>query len=218
MGSRAKKPIPKVKLSALDSVLTYFRCRYNDVWLICKKVWYVPFIWSLTWYMFWILRDVAVFNKSFADCNVLNYFGASISIVALMVALTHFFFGRTRFSKIFRIPSFSRQLLKYIRVGKPKQPKLKMNYHSSVENVQKFDEANTKRVNVDGGGSVSSRAIKNFDRGQMFQEVASECLTCPDLISCDYRQNKPTELGDKIQRPSYCRFAKESPSKSASSA
>ena len=42
----------------------------------------MPFIWSLTFYLFWVARDIFVWKKSFWEGNYWNYVGIAVSVAA----------------------------------------------------------------------------------------------------------------------------------------
>jgi hypothetical protein len=71
-------PIPKVIPTILN--------RLNDIWHTYKQIWYVPFIWSFTWYSYWIIFDVAVWNRPLAQLNLWNCIGATTSAIFLLAA------------------------------------------------------------------------------------------------------------------------------------
>ena len=43
----------------------------------------MPFLWSLTFYLFWVARDVFVWKKSLWEGNYWNYVGIAVSVAAL---------------------------------------------------------------------------------------------------------------------------------------
>jgi hypothetical protein len=71
-------PMPKVILTILT--------RLSDVWHTYKQIWYVPFIWSFAWYSYWIIFDIAVWNKPLAQLNLLNCIGATTSAIFILAA------------------------------------------------------------------------------------------------------------------------------------
>jgi hypothetical protein len=60
--------------------------KYKEIWHFYKRTWYVPFIWSLTWYSYWILRDIAVWHKPLNQMNPTNCAGTIISIAFILSA------------------------------------------------------------------------------------------------------------------------------------
>ena len=68
------------KLSLRLKVLEVRLTMLKEVGDVCKQIWYVPFIWSLAWYLSWIFFSVAIWHKPLAQVNPLNYVGAATSI------------------------------------------------------------------------------------------------------------------------------------------
>jgi hypothetical protein len=105
MVSHAKKVAANSKLQDLNlppAGLLKANLGFNklkQLWYVCRQMYYVPFIWSLTWYMFWILRDFIIFGKPVTQTNPLNCVGTVISVSALMVKL---FAVQSRFAEIAR--------------------------------------------------------------------------------------------------------------------
>jgi hypothetical protein len=71
-------PMPKVIPTSLT--------RLSDAWHTYKQIWYVPFIWSFTWYSYWIIFDIVVWNKPLAQMNLLNCIGATTSAIFILAA------------------------------------------------------------------------------------------------------------------------------------
>jgi hypothetical protein len=71
-------PMPKVIPTSLT--------RLTDAWNTYKQIWYVPFIWSFTWYSYWIIFDIVVRNKPLAQLNLLNCIGATTSAIFILAA------------------------------------------------------------------------------------------------------------------------------------
>lgn len=69
-----------LKLTMLSAVLA----KHQEIWLLCKQIWYVPFIWSLTWFSFWTFRDIAIWHTSPLQVNPLNYVGLCTSTAVLL--------------------------------------------------------------------------------------------------------------------------------------
>ena len=82
MVTRAKKPVLTLKNGPISNHNDWFGM-LKDAWGVCKRVWQVPFVWSLTFYMFWVARDVFVWKKSLWEGNYWNYVGIAVSVAAL---------------------------------------------------------------------------------------------------------------------------------------
>jgi hypothetical protein len=84
--SRAKKPILNLKLNSLPQVTTNPINTIENILLLCKQIWYVPFFWTLTWYSYWILRATIILNTPLTQLNPLDLTGAAISTSILILA------------------------------------------------------------------------------------------------------------------------------------
>lgn len=216
--SRAKKTFANEKLPALNQTLLGLSNRLRDIWLLYKQIWYVPFIWSLTWYSFWILHGAIVLNKPLVQVNPMNYFGAIISIVALLLAVPSF---RTLISKTSVLVgvhiksrrigfSWMKKLVQNIQVEIPMQQKLQVAYQSPIKRGQ---TANLERPKQSEQPSSSLRVLTgstNYsNQHHLSQEIPAECLTCANLINCNYRKNRNVNSETQVQKPVPCRFAAE---------
>jgi hypothetical protein len=66
--------------------ISKFKSVCENLWFISKQVWYVPFIWSLAWFSYWISHGLITLKQSPLQGNPLHYIGAAISITALLIA------------------------------------------------------------------------------------------------------------------------------------
>jgi hypothetical protein len=71
-----------LKLTMLGAVLT----NRKKLLPLLTQLWYVPFTWSLTWFAFWILRDIATGEVSLSQVNPMNWAGLVMSIAILTYA------------------------------------------------------------------------------------------------------------------------------------
>ena len=82
MVTRAKKPVLTLKNGPVNNHNDWFGM-LKDAWGMCKRAWQVPFLWSLTFYLFWVARDIFVWKKSLWEGNYWNYVGIAVSVAAL---------------------------------------------------------------------------------------------------------------------------------------
>jgi hypothetical protein len=235
MVSRAKKTFANVKLSALDQTILVLSNRCRDIWLLYTQIWYVPFIWSLSWFSFWILRGAVVFNKSLVQGNPVNYFGAIISIVALLLAVPRFgtralirktsvlvgtqigmkiknaFFLVEVLIRSRRIGfSWRKKLVQNIKVEKLMPQKLQVKFQSPIKRSQTAKLEPPKQLKQPSSSLRTLSGNTNYsNQHQLSQEIPEECLTCANLISCDYRQNRFVDSETEAQKRVTCRFAAE---------
>jgi hypothetical protein len=86
MVSRVKKPAYALNNKALALTTQPFSIR-NQILALFQQVWYLPFIWSLTYYLYWAYRDAFVFHKSLFQANPLNNLGICVSLAVLLAKL-----------------------------------------------------------------------------------------------------------------------------------
>jgi len=202
-------PMPKV----IPTILT----RFSDVWQTYKQIWYVPFIWSFTWYSYWIIFDSVVWNKPLAQFNLLNYIGATASAIFILVAppiRRHLskgvVFARTHVGKGTHIATalLGNQIRKRIsgkrishatllrevepsQVEKPKlqeQPQvLKPSHTVRTRRVTKLSQAKLRTQQV---SSYASPVPPSFDCScpNGMAGGLDQCLVCANLIDCAYRR------------------------------
>jgi hypothetical protein len=233
MVSRAKKGFPNVKLLALNQAVAGVSNSCRDVWLLYKQLWYVPFFWSLTWFSYWILREVFVLNAPLHQVDAVNYFGAIASITTLLLAVPRirtkisktcvpvgtqigmkiknaFFIGGVHIKKSSPMTIFSseKKLSQNIQVKKPMQQKLQVQYQSPIKISQTEKLESPKQLKQPSSSlSTLSSTGKYSNQHPLSQEIPSECLTCANLISCDYRKNRFVESETQVQNRVACRFA-----------
>src|SRR4030067_2030524 len=83
MVTRAKKPVLTLNNGPINNHNDWFGT-LKDAWGMCKRAWQVPFVWSLTFYLFWVARDIFVWKKSLWEGNYWNYVGIAVSVAALL--------------------------------------------------------------------------------------------------------------------------------------
>ena len=191
----------------------------KDIWLYIKQVWYMPFIWSLAWFSYWIFHDVIVYNHSIFQLSTLNYFGVAISISALLIA--GYVYGRSHkkqvektaeagikaknlfvFRKAFVKKSSQESLLPQENMHKIQGTKLeqlapKLKNHSPIETSQ------TQKPNAVASESTQTPSIIGTSPSQVnltnqtkkSQEIPSDCLICHKLAKCDQRQKRTNKMG-----------------------
>jgi hypothetical protein len=233
MVNRTAKPISSVTLSALNQTIIGLRDKHTDVWSTGKQSLCMHFIWSLACYAYWIFRAVFVRNSQLAKENPLNHFGTVTSISGLLVAGHRFgeivkkksvaagtkigtgmkkaiSFAETRVRKSGKVAFFRRKLMHDNQMEKQEQPKIEREHEApETSRVEKpsldTQEYGTATPNV----SAPSGNLTLSAKGQVSQEIAAECLTCENLIRCNFRSNLSEESGGQVQNGVSCRFAAE---------
>jgi hypothetical protein len=267
MGSRAKKVGLNLKLLSLNQTLLGLGSKCKNIFLLCKQIWYVPFFWSLTWFSYWIIREILFLNRPLLQVTSLNFIGAGVSISVLILATPRLgttirqkcinFGVRTGINikkaftrKNFHTKSDSKSIPYFkikkniagiqVETSKPLKPHiqypslseknereaseqvearsqlLERAYPGSVSNseqkniesiqvetskpqkpviqrtsfVGKNERDTLEQVEVKSqlGARAYSGSVSNSERRQTSQEIASECLTCANLISCKHRR------------------------------
>ncbi len=218
MVSRAKKTFANEKLLTLNQIILGLSNRCRDIGLLYKQIWYVPFIWSLTWYSFWILHSAIVLNKPLVQGNPMNYFGAIISIVALLLAVPSFRTIIRKASVLVGVHiksrrigfSWRKKLLQNIQVEIPMQQKLQVKYQSPIKRSQTANLERPKQLKQPSSSLKALSGTTNYSNQHQFsEEIPTECLRCANLIGCDYRQNRFVDSETQVQKSVPCPFAAE---------
>jgi len=237
MTSQPKKTILIAKLSALNRAIASFKHKCRTAWSIAKQVWYIPFLWSLAWYSYWIFHGAIVLKTPLLQGNVLNYSGAAISIVALLIAgyrarapirrsvetaSAHLTFhkNQSRLGQNSQNQSLPLKPMQGAQAEHPKQtsmPQAKRQLLIETSQLQKETKLPQKPAHPPS--SVSALPQSPSQSSQSYtsknQGTENECLTCANLINCAYRQKRIVELKSQGARPTPCRYAAELARKNA---
>jgi hypothetical protein len=73
------------RLTGLKHAMSNIESKCKAILFVLKQVWYIPFIWSLAWFSYWIFHSTIVLNTPIFQGNPVNYLGAAISIIALLI-------------------------------------------------------------------------------------------------------------------------------------
>jgi len=172
--------------------MTSLKCKFQAIWLVGKQIWYMPFIWSLAWYSYWIFHSAIVLKTPFYEGNTLNYVGAAISVAALLIAGYHArqpirqSVGKATHS-LFRKPIHATQ------TENTKKPKPDLKQAPPIEMKQAQKEISPTKKLVQKTTTVNSFSISHDNQPALrkaSRDFSSECLTCPSLINCTYRQKE----------------------------
>jgi hypothetical protein len=210
----SKKPGILAKLSSMNQTFATFRAKFQTAWFVIKQVWYIPFLWSLAWYSYWIFHSTIVLKTPLHEENNLNYIGAGISIAALLI--TGYNARRpiiksvkTTFRSLYRRPSQSTQT-----ISKQKNEQEKM--HIKPVEAEQIPPAKMKQIPKENPPSRLVLIDENVSSSPSIQEVeqtastpqdfSSECLTCPNLIDCTYRPKRTVELSTQIGSLTPCPY------------
>jgi len=202
--SQSKKAVFMAKLVALNQAVANSKAKCQHAWLIIRQTWYIPFLWSLAWYSYWIFHSAIVLKTPFYEGNTLNYVGAAVSAAALLVA------GYRAKKPIKKsVGNVAHSLLRkpnhVTQTDRPKQfvPNLRQ---VPIAESRQVPIAETRHVQTENSPKMrpvqTDTSIGHFSRGhgnespprQSSKDFSSECLTCPNLINCTYRQKRTTEL------------------------
>ena len=217
MGSRAKKVGLNLKFLSLNQILLGLGSKSKNIFLLCKQIWYVPFFWSLTWFSYWIIREILFLNRSLLQVNSLNFIGAGVSISVLILATPRL--GTTIRQKCMNVgvrtginikKAFTRKNFHTKSISKSiSYSKIKKNVEGMQVETSKPQEPHTQYPSLFGknerdtleqvevksqlGARAYSGSVSYSEPHQTSQEIASECLTCANLISCKHRRTDSVE-------------------------
>jgi hypothetical protein len=232
MISRPKKAVLIAKFSALNQAVANFKCKCQTISLVVKQIWYIPFLWSLAWYSYWIFRSALVFNTPLLQISAVDYLGASISIVALLIAgyrarepikrsvamasdiginmkkvLSH----RDHLKESVQIPPLPRKTGQNTQIEIQLQPKPQLKNQPPVQShpsPKKIVETKKPIIEQSSDVRVLSTGANRSSQTQSSKDFSTECLTCAKLVNCTQRQKRAMELSSS-ENHAPCRFAAE---------
>lgn len=203
-----KKGLPKASLSASKEDTSAFRNKCKHAWSFIKQVWYVPFIWSLAWFSYWIFQETIAIGQPLSQGSNLNFLGAAISVCALLIKG-----GISRKSDKKTVKSKKKaEMEEKIWLEDSKLPdekafeestsweseilEAKDIHYSSTEANQTLEPHEMTAKNLQDPATSSKIPTQNttFDQTEN-QEIPSDCLLCPNLANCDQRQRRSAERG-----------------------
>ena len=120
-------------------------------------------------------------------------------------------FAETRVKKSEKIAYFRGKLAHDSQTEKQEQPRTEKEQEVPVEiihvekaslDAQEYEPA-TPKVNTPENNPTPPA------KGQISQKTAAECLTCENLIRCDFRVNMSAESAEKIPKGVSCSLAAE---------
>ena len=220
----------KTKLSALNQSMANFRSKCGIIWSVCKQLWYIPFLWSLAWYSYWIFHSAIVLNTPILQGNILDYLGAAVSVAALLVAgyrgrtpirrsvetaSERLSFQKNQLAKNSQNQPLSLRPAQDVHADHTKQirpPQLKHQQLIEPNQLQKENRLTQKPSQSFSRISASSSSIAQSGKGDTSENMDSECLTCLNLINCTYRQRRAIELRSQT-KGTPCNYAAKLSSK-----
>ena len=186
----------------------------KETWVICKQIWYIPFIWSLAWFSYWIGYNLFIYKLSLTQIDSLYFYGLTISVAFLFVAgyISGKKNNKTTFKKNSEIaprPEKEFQLrLPPDKWGHQKQsiteepePVIGTNEEKPVHptppiirdslmeksKVHRSYRLHTKPADITTASGSSSGPVKSPDQTCKHQEAPSDCMVCPNLLNCPQR-------------------------------
>lgn len=208
MIKRSKNGVPIAKLSTSNEATTELKRKFAELWSFIKQVWYVPFIWSLAWFSYWIFQENVILSHPVTQSNYFNYVGFTVSMIAIIVkgwiSKSNKENNEER-AKIFGSKNASNKF----HTTKGEMPSKETQYlefehlKPQTENYSLIDEVQTEQLTETDIDSIRSpiftsesspskadRVSQNTD-----QEIPSDCLLCPNLANCDQRKKRSKEPG-----------------------
>jgi len=191
----------------------------KDIWLYVKQLWYIPFIWSLAWFSYWIFHEIIVLNQPLFQVDTLNCYGVAISILALLIA--GYIYGRSRKKQIEKASEvgieaesvfisgkaldekrhqesrFSQKNLYITQEEKLEQLELQPRNHSPIDTyqIQKPNDMGSESKPTPSIISTIPSQANLPNLTEKSQDIPFDCLICPKLAKCDQRQKRTIEPG-----------------------
>lgn len=231
MVSRAKKAGLNLRPIAAYQTGVSLGSKRHDILSIIKQMWFVPFFWSLTWFSYWIIRDIFVLNTSLTQIKPLNLAGAVFSISVLLLATLRLGTNIRKKATLIRTQrginakkdvihthiqpdNYSRSTsihnmkniapttqVQKIHLEKPQRKYQSPFRKNEIAEPKNISEKITKSQSI--ANALSSSA--SYSRqNQMPQEISAECLTCANLVNCNHRRFDRNESPLQNRKISEC--------------
>lgn len=208
MVKRSKDDVPVAKLSSSNEAVTNVKSKCAELWSLVKQVWYVPFIWSLAWFSYWIFQEKIVLSHPVTQGNYLNYFGFAISIMAILAKGWLSKKSRKENAEKTRktiidesnSPESNERLREIMskesKYWESEQLKPKPKPCLSIDKIQIQEPTDTPIESVGSPIPTRKTSSKEVNLNQnMHQEIPTDCLLCPNLTNCDQRQKRLDDPG-----------------------
>ena len=236
MVSRAKKAGLNLRSIAAYQTGMSLSSKDRDILSIIKQMWFVPFFWSLTWFSYWIIRDIFILNTSLTQIKPLNLAGAVFSISVLLLAtprlgtsirkkailirthrgintkkdLIHTHVRPDNYNRATSIHNMKNiaptTQVEKIHLEKPQRKYQSPFRKNEIAEPRNVSEKITKSQSI--ANALSSSA--SYSRqNQMSQEISAECLTCENLVNCNHRRYDRNESPLQNRKNSECPLMKK---------
>jgi hypothetical protein len=176
---RTNKPVSnKIDLKLTESKVNLTKSQ--ETWFLIKQVWYVPFSWSLSYYLYWIIRDVVVFNKTVFQIPLLNWGGVVISIALLLAGFQNRTSAQKERQSHVSVQSTSLELPRRMEVRweKPTKSPMQKNVTEKLKKPRKQLLSSPQSLNTCPQNFGYSNVLRNYE------EMLPECLLCKELSRC----------------------------------
>ena len=220
MIKRSKNGVPVAKLSTSNEATTEFKSKLAELWSFIKQVWYVPFIWSLAWFSYWIFQENIILGHPITQGNYFNHIGFTISMIAIIVKGWISKSNKEKIKVRERI-SDSKDASTEFHKTQSEMPSKESQYWESEnlnpqpQHYSLIDEDQTEQLTKTDIDSIRSPMFTEISHSKVDrvsqntnQEIPSDCLLCPNLANCDYRKKRSNEPGTP------CPFASTTPNHS----
>jgi hypothetical protein len=179
--------------------------KFKEFLPLFKQTYYIPFIWALTWYSYWIIMDITFWHK----INALNVGAAMISASFVVSAIPirngvhkafNFVAPQISRSLYLALSAFKLQTRKLIQILPINFANRSQTYH--FIQIEKLPSQPARRViqkqvnepkpmqrvfKSQPALSSASGCPKNlayFSQRPRPKQTPEECITCKNLISC----------------------------------
>jgi hypothetical protein len=236
MVSRAKKAGLNLRPIAAYQTSVSLGGKRHGIVSIIKQMWFVPFFWSLTWFSYWIIRDIFVLNTSLTQIKPLNLAGAVFSISVLILAtprlgtsirkkailirthrgintkkdLIHTHVRPNNYERSTSIHNM-KNIAPTTQVEKIHLEKTQRKYQSPFrrKEIVKPKNVSEKITKSQSVANALSSSASYSRQNQMSQEISAECLTCANLVNCNHRRYDRDESPLQNRKNSECPLMKK---------
>ena len=146
-----------------------------------RALWFTASTIFSIWFLFWILYDILVWNKTLTQVNLVNYFGLTLSITLLILGTK---IGKSSILKKilhlkqnFEKKQMKKTIVQQLKEGQQKQP---------VEQAQEIQPTKKKEKQIPSNSSIPPRCkfYLGYLHDSELEVIPEECLECGNVVSC----------------------------------
>jgi hypothetical protein len=164
---------------------------------LVQQVWFLPFVWSLTAYLYWAFRDILIFHKSLMQLNALNSLGICVSLGILLAKSPIETKVRQVIASLKKpVPSTITQTFgvngesSFVTNAERKlQTALNLETPTLKPEIFKTESISFTQKRVKSRRPLKNQAKFNHETTECPKSkcASDDCFVCPELVTCAHR-------------------------------